>query len=150
MDTLLGYWALPDDVVYPWRVDGTPQVAPLVTFNEYGPQTHFNAPLPYAVNDLRSPIADACGISPFSTGNCPTTDGSGFTPGCSCWTPTYVGGNAWTPTYDCFCGLATGRAGLITPCLPLSLPFPVVLWHWRQHGFLFLASFGHGCIIVID
>ncbi|MDE2096170.1 MAG: hypothetical protein KGL39_02920 [Patescibacteria group bacterium] len=103
--TLMNYWPLNDDGMYPWRTDGVWPVAPLVTREEAnGPQvpTGFNT---YTVDDLRSPINDKNGNAPFTTPNTPPPLGWTYSPnnndvnGLPPSNPSYLGPAAWLPTY---------------------------------------------------
>jgi hypothetical protein len=69
--TLLAYWPLDDDLLYPWRADTKVSVAPLVSRLENSPATPlgFNTS---TVDDLTAPINDADGNAPFSASWSPT------------------------------------------------------------------------------
>ncbi len=71
--SLLNYWPLDDDTLYPWRTDSVVSVAPLMARLEKQNTSPvgFN---PYTVDDLTSPEDDSDGNAPFSPD----------------WTPTYA------------------------------------------------------------
>ena len=73
-DHLLSFWDLTDDNLYPWRMDGLWQIAPLVTRDEADYDVNPAGVPAFTVDDLRSPLTDAAGHAPFSQH----------------WTPTYT------------------------------------------------------------
>jgi hypothetical protein len=72
LKSLLAYWPLNDDLLYPWRTDGKPQIAPLVSRNEKGKTSPMFTVPAFSVNDMASPINDAGGNAPFASGWAPT------------------------------------------------------------------------------
>jgi hypothetical protein len=70
--SLLAWWPLNDDSLYPWRTDLKTGVAPLVTRDEIPTNitpVGFNT---YTVDDLANPVDDASANHPFDPGWSPT------------------------------------------------------------------------------
>lgn len=66
--TLLSYWPLNNDSLYPWRTDGYTNIMPKMSRLE---PNYNSSPLqfiPYTTNDYTSPINDSSGHTPFSSG----------------------------------------------------------------------------------
>ena len=65
--SMLSNWPLNDDKLYPWRTDATPQMAPLMSRNEYPVEVSpcDNGYAPYYMNDYTDPITDSNGNPPF-------------------------------------------------------------------------------------
>jgi hypothetical protein len=80
-DHLLSFWPLNDDALYPPRTDGIWQVAPLMSRDEVESNVNPIGFNPYYVDDLRSPIVDINGNSPFTSPVNPPPVGWTYAPG---------------------------------------------------------------------
>lgn len=78
MFTLMGYWMLNNDQLYPWRTDGFMQVAPLMSRLQVEDNVAPAGWLDCQENDLSSPINDMDGNVPFSVDWVPTYDQTGW------------------------------------------------------------------------
>lgn len=101
---LLGAWNLADDIQYPFRTDGMPQIAPLVSRNEkQGEVSPIQGFLPHTINDLRAAASDINGNGPYSTCSSGSCNYNPMGNDCNGRSPTnvsYSGCCAWIPTYS--------------------------------------------------
>ena len=106
LDTLLSNWNMVDDNIYPPRIDGYGNVAPMLTYDEVEPTQPTSAPVSCLIDDYRNPIADVNGNSPFTFASSagqkgpPINDINGYPPFAPCWTASYDVPIGWIPTWD--------------------------------------------------
>ena len=106
-ESLLGYWDLGNDTLYPWRTDNHVAYAPLITRREVQqPIDPVKAGfLPHLIADYRNPVTDLNGNGAFTSGdpaavspwtyNSASNDCSGNPSGSDAW----GGPCTWVPTY---------------------------------------------------
>ena len=103
---LLSYWPLNDDQIYPPRMDGVWQIAPLVSRDEFeGNVSPLQGFLPATVDDLRHPITDKNGNGIWTSPSFPPPPGWRYEPanhddnGRAPGTTGYSGAAPWIMTY---------------------------------------------------
>ena len=137
--TLLNYWPLSNDALYPFRTDGVWQVAPLVTREENGDTSPigFNS---YTVDDKRSPIADANGNAPFTAAENPPPPGWTYSPGNNDssgnppTSPSYGGPADWNATYTQMAWFDPNAYGFVYGTDPAANKNGALAIGWKQYA----------------